>query len=508
MKRLWEELSTLHVKTQCSCNCIYGATKSMFKVKQDRRLMQFLMGLNEVYTVVRGNILMMNPLPSLAQTFSLLVHDEKQREIKPSRQSFMESASLNARSSGKKVMESVAFNSSAGASTSRSSRPNYSSAENSKFRTNYSQPSSYIGNKPCMICDYCKRPGHTKDKCYKLHGFNKGEGLVFDVHGNAMSPEDEEHRGTHNDIDPQLTREQYAQFLELLQQLQVQKHGDTDNPMDFPNVSVNFAGASNHMTSDKTLLTNITYLPFPLLITLPNGYRVKVVQTGSLAPSLKRPLVISEAKAGLYFLLTKCLMKPNHPDAKCVASTASASKNMSSPMVSTSYTPSVKAVPFPASLVQHCASFNKKSQNYDSFMTHSCNDVNVLWHNRLGHVPFVKMREIKSIPEKFSTKQPFLCTICTMNMTNAPSANAPNQLENSNISLNATFSKHQHIPPEVLADESQTLVRNISNDDELSLHGEATMNPTWQQAMTHEFEALHANHTCDLVDLPSGKKAI
>uniref|UniRef100_M1BRA2 Uncharacterized protein n=1 Tax=Solanum tuberosum TaxID=4113 RepID=M1BRA2_SOLTU len=77
MKRLWEELNTLHVKTQCNCNCICGAKDNMFKVEQDKRLIQFLMGLNEVYTVVRGNNLMMNPLPSLAQTFSLLIQDEK-----------------------------------------------------------------------------------------------------------------------------------------------------------------------------------------------------------------------------------------------------------------------------------------------------------------------------------------------------------------------------------------------------------------------------------------------
>ncbi|KAH0666518.1 hypothetical protein KY285_027724 [Solanum tuberosum] len=31
MKTLWEELSTLHVKTQCTCNCTCGAKESMFK---------------------------------------------------------------------------------------------------------------------------------------------------------------------------------------------------------------------------------------------------------------------------------------------------------------------------------------------------------------------------------------------------------------------------------------------------------------------------------------------
>ena len=51
-------------------------------------------------------------------------------------------------------------------------------------------------------------------------------------------------------------------------------------------------------------------------------------------------------------------------------------------------------------------------------------------------------------------------------------------------------------------------MRNISNDEEPSSYGEAVMNPAWQQAMTQEFEALHTNHTWDLVSLPSGKKAI
>lgn len=70
MKKLWEELSTLSAKTQCTCQCTCGAKESMPKAEQDRRLIQFLMGLNKVYTTVRGNILMMNPLPSMAQAFS------------------------------------------------------------------------------------------------------------------------------------------------------------------------------------------------------------------------------------------------------------------------------------------------------------------------------------------------------------------------------------------------------------------------------------------------------
>ncbi|XP_075091703.1 uncharacterized protein LOC142171890 [Nicotiana tabacum] len=86
MKKLWEELNTLSAKTHCSCVCTCGAKENMHKAEHDRRLIQFLMGLNEVYIVVRGSILMMNPLPSMAHVFALLIQEEKQREFRPRNQ--------------------------------------------------------------------------------------------------------------------------------------------------------------------------------------------------------------------------------------------------------------------------------------------------------------------------------------------------------------------------------------------------------------------------------------
>lgn len=95
LKKLWEELSTLNAKTQCTCDYTCGAKSNVHKAEQDRRLIQFLMGLNGVYTVIRDSILMMNPLPSMAQAFSLLVQDEQQREIKPFNQLSLESTALH-----------------------------------------------------------------------------------------------------------------------------------------------------------------------------------------------------------------------------------------------------------------------------------------------------------------------------------------------------------------------------------------------------------------------------
>jgi len=94
MKKLWEEMSTVDVSSQCSCVCTCGGKIRLVKAEQDRRLIQFLMGLNEIYTVIRGNILMMSTLPSMAQAFAILSQEEKQREVRPNNHTALDSTSL------------------------------------------------------------------------------------------------------------------------------------------------------------------------------------------------------------------------------------------------------------------------------------------------------------------------------------------------------------------------------------------------------------------------------
>lgn len=121
------------------------------------------------------------------------------------------------------------------------------------------------------------------------------------------------------------------------------------------------SGASYHMTFNKTHLQNIIVLPYPLLVKLPNGYKVKVTEVGTVtltpkivlhrvlfvpsfkynlisissltthlkclasfsntccflqAPSLKRPLEISKVHDGLYLLCSDCLNKGSSTAAK------------------------------------------------------------------------------------------------------------------------------------------------------------------------------------------------
>ncbi|KAJ0031802.1 hypothetical protein Pint_14744 [Pistacia integerrima] len=90
------------------------------------------MGLNETYLHARSQILMMNPLPSVNQAYSMLVTEESQRNL-------TESASLE---------PTVLYSSS------------NTSQHSSKTKKNWS-----------IICEHCNVRGHKKDNCYRLIGY-------------------------------------------------------------------------------------------------------------------------------------------------------------------------------------------------------------------------------------------------------------------------------------------------------------------------------------------------
>ncbi|XP_049370109.1 uncharacterized protein LOC125835013 [Solanum verrucosum] len=63
IKRLWDELDALSTSVNCTCDCQCGGKAKIGKSLQDERLIQFLMGLNDVYAAGKSNILMLSPLP-------------------------------------------------------------------------------------------------------------------------------------------------------------------------------------------------------------------------------------------------------------------------------------------------------------------------------------------------------------------------------------------------------------------------------------------------------------
>ena len=62
----------------CSC----ASQGSAIKFIEQQQLMQFLMGLTDMYQVVRSNIMMLKPLPSVAQASSIILQEEQHRELR------------------------------------------------------------------------------------------------------------------------------------------------------------------------------------------------------------------------------------------------------------------------------------------------------------------------------------------------------------------------------------------------------------------------------------------
>ncbi|XP_071741034.1 uncharacterized protein [Rutidosis leptorrhynchoides] len=145
---VWEELKETYDKIDGSFDalvklptCVCEANKE-FKTHNDLiKLMQFLMGLDESYSSMRSNILLIDPLPSVKTAFAIVSRDESHR------------TSSQASSSGSVKNQNSAFL--------------VSKTFDNKRR---------IGNgpNPNLKCTKCKRLGHTIERCYEIVGYPPG----------------------------------------------------------------------------------------------------------------------------------------------------------------------------------------------------------------------------------------------------------------------------------------------------------------------------------------------
>uniref|UniRef100_A0A2N9FUH9 Uncharacterized protein n=1 Tax=Fagus sylvatica TaxID=28930 RepID=A0A2N9FUH9_FAGSY len=137
LKALWDEL--INFRPIPACNC--GALKILLDYQHYEYVIKFLVGLNDSYASIRGQILLMEPLPSINKVFALVSQEERQRE-------------LNSRP----ILHAVESGSTAFAVT------NYKPYGGNKN----------FGKKERPVCSHCGITGHTVEKCYKIHGYPPG----------------------------------------------------------------------------------------------------------------------------------------------------------------------------------------------------------------------------------------------------------------------------------------------------------------------------------------------
>ena len=143
--------------------------------------MQFLVGLNEDYKIIRGSILMMKPLPNIDQVYSLIQQEEKQRSLSAVSQLSHGATAFHFNSPGQEI---IPANQMALATQHKTYNPTQRPVQSRSHHTNYGPNNNFKGlprrgiqDKRQLFCDYCRMSGYTVQRCYKLHGYPPGHKL-------------------------------------------------------------------------------------------------------------------------------------------------------------------------------------------------------------------------------------------------------------------------------------------------------------------------------------------
>lgn len=127
MQALWDEYDCL------------TSGKTLEELKDLDRLIQYLVGLGDGYEHARHQILLIDPLPNVEKAYSMLLNVESEMVIQVATSSGMDCSAFLVKQQF--VDKSVPV----------------------KMKTGI--------NKTKLLCEHCKRKGHNKSMCFKLHGY-------------------------------------------------------------------------------------------------------------------------------------------------------------------------------------------------------------------------------------------------------------------------------------------------------------------------------------------------
>ncbi|KAK9706375.1 hypothetical protein RND81_07G120100 [Saponaria officinalis] len=163
MKKAWENRDALDPLPLCTCNAIDSCTCQLLKKIVEResnsRLIQFLMGLNSTYDLVKTHILSLEPLPPMNKTLSLLSKIKRQQQVqKHAELTPEENAYVSTR-------HNAPYH-----SAQKKPRLENTSAGRSVDRFNYCHNLGHTKEEchKLRACTYCGKKGHVCDTCFKL----------------------------------------------------------------------------------------------------------------------------------------------------------------------------------------------------------------------------------------------------------------------------------------------------------------------------------------------------
>ena len=229
-------------------------------------MMHFLKGLNDKFSAVRSQILLMAPLPPIKRVFGLIAQQERQLSSELVDDSKLVLAAGN---------------------------PGFNSGMNSQKKfVKGKQIKNQSG--ATRMCSHCGKSGHTVDQCFKKHGFppnfKKGHGSAANcVSSDVVDEEDQPAGETPTASNFSLTKDQYQSLLALLQQSQLQNAQSntpqahslnqiSSSPSNSSNSGIHTAGHVGHPCSSlRGAIRSYTYLFMHKLVMLVSSQLVTLL---------------------------------------------------------------------------------------------------------------------------------------------------------------------------------------------------------------------------------------
>lgn len=263
--KMWADEESLEQDELCDLGLRCKSTRSIEVRRSRSRVIQFLMGLNSVHDQVRTNIVSFRPMPTVDEAYNMVLEDEMQKGI------------VNVTASEASVL--------------------YVSQGQTGVSGNQQGKNKRNSN---LFCTHCQMKGHTKERCYKIHGYPPGHKLHNAGSSNGGKPgksvvnnvvvENPKSAGESLDAKNQLDslKINQAQLDKLMSFLTF-----TDKSFNHmagiscltsvkieENVWIMDSGATDHITPHAHLLQNIKTLQVPYSVGLPNGNTVLVQSVG------------------------------------------------------------------------------------------------------------------------------------------------------------------------------------------------------------------------------------
>ncbi|KAJ0534888.1 putative RNA-directed DNA polymerase [Helianthus annuus] len=257
---MWKQFDAMLQLPTCSCKAAKDYNDFTMLIK----LMQFLMGLDDVYQPVRTNLLTRETFPSVKVAYSVVSREESRRLT----------------SSGSKG-QNVAF----------VSKPNQS-IDSKKRTTNQRGPNS------SLKCTHCNMLGHTIERCFEIIGYPPGfKKKPNNVSGKGKSNAAVSSSSSQSSGLP-FTAEQIAKLLSLVGEKTSVDSPGVGGESCFFNNSVSCSssllfgsvyswivdsGASQHMVNnDKDMFNVVDVSEFDIKVGHPNGTSIKVLKIGNI----------------------------------------------------------------------------------------------------------------------------------------------------------------------------------------------------------------------------------